>query len=153
MEFVFGMDANPRFVRRAEQLAEEQWAPFERDEAPPPRRKRPTNVKKAIVERRGFRELEGTRMPVAEFDANWAYLVIACLAWNLKAWAGLLLPSELGARSILRMEFRRFLDEIVLLPAQILRTGRRLVFRLLAINRWVPLLLEGTQRLKRRCPA
>jgi len=92
-------------------------------------------------------------MPVAEFYANWAYLVIACLAWSVKAWAGLVLPRELGARSILRMEFRRFLDEIVRLPAQILRTGRRLVFRLLAVNRWVPLLLEGTQRLKRRCPA
>jgi len=25
---------------------------------------------------------------VAEFDANWAYLVIASLAWNLKAWTG-----------------------------------------------------------------
>jgi len=40
------------------------------------------------------------------------------------------------------------LHEIVLLPAQILRTGRQLVFRLLAVNRWVPLLLDGTHRLK-----
>jgi len=97
--------------------------------------------------------VQATRMPVAEFDANWAYLVIGALAWNLKAWAGLLLPRKLGARQILRMEFRRFLNEIVLLPTQILRSGRRLIFRLLAINRWVPLLLEGTQRLKRRCLA
>jgi len=52
------------------------------------------------------------------------------------------------------MEFRRFLTEIVLLPAQILRNGRRLVFRHLGINRWVPLLLEGIQHLKRsRCLA
>lgn len=90
-----------------------------------------------------------TRMPVAEFDANWAYMVIASLAWNIKAWAGLLLPSQLGARSILRMEFRRFLNELILLPAQILRSGRRLIFRLLAINRWVPLLLDAIQALKR----
>ena len=232
VEFVFGMDANPSFVRRAKALSEDDWAPFERDETPPAKRRRPANVKKAVVEHRGFRELtleeedvaelpyrsrkarkegyrlialrkrirvtegqlrltdeiryfffvtnvkredlsaaevvrenhdrcrqenlieqikngvEGTRMPLAEFDANWAYLVIACLALSLKTWAGLLLPRELGARAILRMEFRRFLNEIVLLPAQILRTGRRLVFRLLAINRWVPLLLDGTQRLK-----
>jgi hypothetical protein len=47
------------------------------------------------------------------------------------------------------MEFRRFLNEIILLPAQILRHGRRLIFRLLAINRWVPLLLEGACALKR----
>lgn len=97
--------------------------------------------------------VQATRMPVAEFDANWAYLVIGCLAWNLKAWAGLLLPRELGARAILRMEFRRFLQEVVLLPTQILHSGRRLIFRLLAVNRWVPLLLEGTQRLQRRCLA
>ena len=232
VEFVFGMDANPSFVRRAKALSEDDWVPFERDETPPAKRRRPANVKKAVVEHRGFRELtleeedvaelpyrsrkarkegyrlialrkrirvtegqlrltdeiryfffvtnvkredlsaaevvrenhdrcrqenlieqikngvEGTRMPLAEFDANWAYLVIACLALSLKTWAGLLLPRELSARAILRMEFRRFLNEIVLLPAEILRTGRRLVFRLLAINRWVPLLLDGTQRLK-----
>jgi hypothetical protein len=47
----------------------------------------------------------------------------------------------------------RFLNEIILLPDQILRSGRRLIFRLLAINRWVPLLLTGTQQLRRRCLA
>jgi hypothetical protein len=78
-------------------------------------------------------------------------MVIASLAWNLKAWAGLLLPKKLGARAILRMEFRRFLNELILLPVQILRSGRRLIFRLLAINQWVPLLLDGTRALKRRC--
>ncbi len=39
--------------------------------------------------------VQATRMPVAEFDANWAYMVIASLAWNIKAWAGLLLPAQL----------------------------------------------------------
>ena len=95
--------------------------------------------------------VEATRMPVREFNANWAYLVIAALAWNLKAWSGLLLPRKLGARAILRMEFRRFLNELILVPAQILMRGRRLIFRLLAVNRWTRLLLEGTHRLKRRC--
>ena len=90
-----------------------------------------------------------TRMPVREFDANWAYLVIASLAWNLKAWRALLLPEDLGARTLISMGFRRFLNEVVQQPAQILRTGRRLVFRLLSVNRWSELLLEGTQRLKR----
>ena len=97
--------------------------------------------------------VSATRMPVAEFDANWVYLVIGSLAWNIKAWAGLLLPAKLGARAILRMEFRRFLNELVLLPTQILRSGRQLIFRLLAINRWVPLLLEGTRALQQRCLA
>jgi len=95
--------------------------------------------------------VQATRMPVREFDANWAYLVIGALAWNIKAWAGLLLPKQLGARAILRMEFRRFLNELILLPCQILNSGRRLIFRLLAVNDWVPLLLHGTPSLKRRC--
>ena len=37
--------------------------------------------------------------------------------------------------SILRMEFRTFLERLMLIPAQIVRTGRRLVFRFLA---WRP---------------
>jgi hypothetical protein len=93
--------------------------------------------------------VQATRLPVREFYGNWAYLVIAALAWNLKAWAGLLLPEDLQARTILRMEFRRFLNEIMLLPAQILTSGRRRIFRLLAINRWSRLLLEGVSKLKR----
>ena len=95
--------------------------------------------------------VQATRMPVTEFDANWAYLVIGALAWNIKAWAGLLLPRSLGARAILTMEFRRFLNELIRLPTQILHSGRRLIFRFLTVNKWVPLLMEGTQRLKRRC--
>ncbi len=93
--------------------------------------------------------VQATRLPVREFYANWTYLVVAALAWNIKAWAGLLLPEDMGARALLRMEFRRFLNEVVRLPAQILTTGRKLVFRLLEVNRWATLLLEGTQRLKR----
>ena len=92
--------------------------------------------------------VEATHLPVREFDGNWAYLVIASLAWNLKAWCGLVLPSDLDARKIIRMEYRRFRNEIINLPAQILRTSRRLVFRLLGVNRWARMLLEGVSRLK-----
>lgn len=233
VEFVFGMDASPSFVGRAQELAETAWKPLERPQRVPKRR-RSKNVKAAVTEQRGFHTLsleqehvaeieyrprqaqqiyrlvilrkriratkaqlrlvdeiryffyvtnispelmgaaaivrqsnarcdqenlieqlkhgvQATRMPVREFDANWAYLVIGALAWNIKAWAGLLLPKKLGARAILRMEFRRFLNELILLPCQILNSGRRLIFRLLAVNHWVPLLLQGTPLLKRRC--
>jgi hypothetical protein len=94
--------------------------------------------------------VQATRMPVAEFDANWAYLVIGSLAWNIKAWAGMLLPRSLGARQLLTMEFRRFLNEVILVAAQILHSGRRLIFRLLEVNNWSRLLLEGTDFLRRR---
>jgi Transposase DDE domain group 1 len=95
----------------------------------------------------------GLRFPTKEFHANWAYMVIAALAWNLKAWAGKILPEALGARDLLRMEFRRFLADVILQPAQILKTGGQLIFRLLAINPWTRLLLEGTPKLKPWCPA
>ena len=34
------------------------------------------------------------RMPVNDLLSNWAYMVMAALAWNLKAWYGLLTPNR-----------------------------------------------------------
>ena len=42
------------------------------------------------------------RVPSDTLVANWAYLVIAAQAWNLKAWMGLVLPARLGVRVYLR---------------------------------------------------
>lgn len=95
--------------------------------------------------------VQAMRLPVKEFHGNRAYMVIASLAWNLKAWAGLLLSSSLVARTLLQMEFRRFLNELMKLPVQILNRSRQLVFRLLGVNQWTELLLEGTHTQKRRC--
>jgi len=33
-------------------------------------------------------------MPVDNLESNWAYMVMAALAWNLKAWYGLLVPDR-----------------------------------------------------------
>ncbi len=92
--------------------------------------------------------VHGARLPVREFAGNWAYMAIAALAWSLKAWIGLLLPKSFGAVKLIRMEFRKFLREVMLQPAQILKTGRRLVVRLLAVNPWTRLLLDGTKELQ-----
>ena len=67
--------------------------------------------------------VQATRMPVAEFEANWAYLVIGALTWNLKAWTALVLPARFGACWLIDMKFRTFLDEVILVPTQILRSG------------------------------
>jgi hypothetical protein len=75
------------------------------------------------------------RMPSDGLVSNWAYMVIAALAWNLKAWYGLV-TIEAGARhDILRMEFKRFLASFIQIPCQIVTTGRRLVFRILTYSR------------------
>lgn len=56
-------------------------------------------------------------MPVGDLVSNWAYMVMASLAWTLKAWMALLLPARGRWRErhraerdrVLRMEFRSFL--------------------------------------------
>lgn len=92
--------------------------------------------------------VQGARLPVREFYGNWAYMAIAALAWSLKAWCGILLPKALGAAKLVRMEFRKFLREVMLQPAQILKSGRRTIFRLLSVSPWTRLLLEGTKELQ-----
>ena len=94
-------------------------------------------------------------MPVGDLVSNWAYLVMASLAWSLKAWAALLLPEDgrwgakYGAakRSLLRMEFRTFCVALIEVPCQIVRGGRRLVYRLLSWNPWQGVFLRLVQRL------
>ena len=96
------------------------------------------------------------RMPVDTLLSNGAYMVMAALAWTLKAWFALRLPETMGrwaARhaaekaAVLRMEFKAFLHAFILIPVQVVRTSRRLVFRLLAWNPWQAVLLRGFDHL------
>lgn len=95
----------------------------------------------------------GTRAlhaPLNALEANWAYMVIASLAWSLKAWFALCLPVSPSRRPVhqaqrervLRMDFRTFLARLLLIPAQILHTGRRLIFRLLTWRPDLPILFR-----------
>lgn len=83
--------------------------------------------------------------PLDTLESNWAWMVITALAWNLKAWFALSLPERPGRwreqhrqekRRVLRMEFRTFVNAFMLLPAQILHTGRKVIYRLLSWNPW-----------------
>lgn len=82
-------------------------------------------------------------LPSHDLTSNWAHMVIAALAWSLKAWFGLTLPRSQDRTRILRMEFRGFLNALMLVPAQVVRTGRRLVVRLLAYTSMVRLLFRS----------
>jgi hypothetical protein len=101
----------------------------------------------------GVRALQ---MPVDNLVSNWAYMVMASLAWTLKAWFALLLPDS-GRWSakyreekvkVLRMEFRTFVNAFIRVPCQIIRGGRRIVYRLLAWNRWQKVFLRGVQAMR-----
>lgn len=88
--------------------------------------------------------VQALRMPLDTLESNWAYMVISSLAWTLKAWAALLLPvsgrwrqqHESQKESVLRMEFRTFLNAFIRVPCQVIRQGRRLIYRLLSWNPW-----------------
>lgn len=84
--------------------------------------------------------------PVDNLLSNWAYMLIGSLAWSLKAWAALMLPvggrwherRREEKRKLLRMDFTTFRNAMIQVPAQILSTGRRIIYRLLAWNPWQP---------------
>jgi hypothetical protein len=88
------------------------------------------------------------RLPVNTLEANGAYMVIAALAWSLKAWLALVQPRADNRRALLTMEFKRFLHELLLLPCQIIRGGHRLVYRLLQWNPWVAVILQTVETLR-----
>ena len=55
-----------------------------------------------------------------------------------------------GARlDLVKMEFRRFLHAIVLVPAQIVRSGRRIIYRIMSYNAWLKDLFAAWEHLRR----
>ncbi len=82
--------------------------------------------------------------PVDNLVSNWAYMVMASLAWSLKAWSALLLPQQGRWKEkhqqekgrLLRMDFSSFRNAWINIPAQIVRSSRRIVYRFLSWNPW-----------------
>jgi hypothetical protein len=96
------------------------------------------------------------RAAVDNLVSNWAYMVMTALAWSLKAWFALSVPEHprhkethrQQKRHLLRMEFKRFVNTIILMPCQIVRSGRRLIFRLLSWNEWQGVFLRVVHALR-----
>lgn len=245
VRFVFGIDAMPNLVRRAESLPRCGWDRLSRPakyEVRTEPRERPEKVKERIVRERGFENIRlrsehvaeflyrptscrrqyrvivvrknlsvekgewvlfddvryffyitndmmtsademvflandrcnqenlieqlkngvhALRMPVDTLMSNWAYMVMASLAWTLKAWYALLLPERgrwaekhrVEKRTVLRMEFKSFRNAFISMPCQIIRSGRRIVYRLLSWNPWQRVFLRGLDTLRgpQRC--
>jgi hypothetical protein len=240
--FIFGIDAMPTLVAKADELPETAWEPLVRKpkyEVATEERARPENVKERIVREREFKNIRlgsedvaevgyqpgqcrtiyrlvilrknltvekgeqalfddvryffyisnqndlwpdglvgrangrcnqenlieqlknGVRameMPVDNLVSNWAYMVMASLAWTLKAWFALELPQtgrwaekyQEQKESLLKMEFKKFVNVLMRLPCQVVRTGRRIVYRLLSWNPWLEVLLRGVETLRER---
>jgi hypothetical protein len=97
------------------------------------------------------------RNPLDNLHSNWAYMVMASLAWTLKAWCALMLPAPPGRwreryeterQALLKMEFKRFTNSLIHLPCQIVQTGRRIVYRLLSWNPWISTLLRLSSAMR-----
>lgn len=97
------------------------------------------------------------KAPLNTLKANWAYMVMASLAWNLKAWWALWPETPKGKANekhqkekatILGMEFKTFINSFMRLPCQIVKTGRQIIYRLLGWNPSLPLFFERLHQLR-----
>jgi hypothetical protein len=94
--------------------------------------------------------------PVDNLLSNWAYMVMTSLAWNLKAWWALWLPEDGRWREkhqaekhrVLRMEFRTFVNAFIKIPCQIVRAGRKLIYRVLSYNPHLPVFFRLSTALR-----
>ncbi len=117
--------------------------------------------------------LRALHAPVDNLLSNEAYMLMTALGWNLKAWLALALPEGASRgksstkhgkpanqtsrpsekRSLLRMEFRTFVNYFLRIPAQVVKTGRRIIVRLLAYNEWQSVFIRLSEAFirPRRC--
>ncbi len=93
--------------------------------------------------------LKALRMPVDNLVSNWSYMVMASLAWTLKAWFALLVRKREHRDQLLAMEFRRFLNGLIRIPVQIITGGRRIIYRILGYNQWTHTFLATFDRVRR----
>ena len=75
------------------------------------------------------------RVPLHDLESNWAYMVVAALAWNLKSWLAMMMHLLADRRKFVAMEFKRFIREMILLPCQVIRRARRTTLRIIG---WQP---------------
>ena len=101
--------------------------------------------------------VKAMKMPLDNLVSNWAYMVMAALAWSLKAWLALSVAVSPGRwqkrheqqkQQLLRMEFKGFCNAMMRLPCQIIKTGRRIIYRLLAWSPWVDVFLRTVAALR-----
>jgi hypothetical protein len=83
---------------------------------------------------------------------------MASLAWTLKTWCALLLPTPAGRwhqrymaqrQELLKMEFKRFVNSLIHLPCQIVKAGGLILYRLLSWNPWVEPLLRLSEAMRK----
>ena len=82
------------------------------------------------------------RAPLHDLNSNWAYMVIASLAWTFKAWFGLTQKKRTHKVELVRMEFKSFVNRIISIPSQVSTHARKTIVRLLSYTSYAHLLFE-----------
>jgi hypothetical protein len=100
--------------------------------------------------------LRALHAPVDNLTSNWAYMLMTSLAWTLKAWAALQVPVEgrwkekhtAERETILRMEFKTFVNAMIRIPCQVVRKSRQRILRVLCWNEYLPVFFRLAKVLR-----
>ena len=89
------------------------------------------------------------RLPVYDLVSNWAYMVMATLAWNMKSWFAMMMHLKRDRDVYIRMEFRRFMNGLILIPCRVVRRARSIVVRILGYQPTLDRLFSAWNTIER----
>lgn len=89
------------------------------------------------------------RVPLYDLVSNWAYMVIATLAWNLKSWFAMMMHLKADRKTYINMEFRRFFNSIILIPCRVMRRARGIVVRIIGYQPTLDRLFSAWNTIER----
>ena len=100
--------------------------------------------------------LRALHAPVDNLTSNWAYMLMTSLAWTLKAWAALQVPVEgrwkekhtAERETILRMEFKTFVNAMIRIPCQVVRKSHQRILRVLSWSEYLPVFFRLAKVLR-----
>jgi hypothetical protein len=89
------------------------------------------------------------RVPLYDLVSNWAYMVIAALAWNIKSWYAMMLHLKTDRRAYIAMELRRFTAHLITIPAMVIRRARGITIRLIGYQPSLDRLFSAWRTIER----
>ena len=89
------------------------------------------------------------RVPLYDLLSNWAHMVMTALAWNIKSWFAMMMHLKRDRRTYIRMEFRRFVNSIILIPCRVVRRARSIVIRIIGYLPTLDRFFSASQTIER----
>src|SRR2546429_3682071 len=93
--------------------------------------------------------INALRVPLYDLVSNWAYMVTATLAWNIKSWLALMMHRKADRHEHIRIAFHRFLESLILIPPMGIRPALTATPRLLGDTPTLDRLLSHRHTLQR----